>query len=435
MRALRSFSGMLLVSCVTAGLSVSCAKSGIPIGSVDADNAALASSPLFAHYQGLLTGATTVGDLMRNPLSFSGRPTPTALLQAIQASNPAAAADAVPLTVVSYNVGLLDVSLFGLVPYARTPDLSARAEIMATTIFSQGYDVIAVQELWRPVDVSRFRTAAAAAGYWMVTSSRAGYTDGLAIMVRTSVAPAPAASEVRAEQYSEISGNEFFPANGYSRGFLSVRFESPTLGSIVVYDSHTAAFPSAYRLRMSHAREMGIHAQRNARPGELLFVMGDLNAAAYYRADTWNLPNGGVEPDWYANTLSYPVLMHYAGVTDLAVRGRTMADATLDITLGDMVPNNPAESARIPFGVAGYCAMTPNTLFTATDCNSMYFTQYAATEFPARIDFVMARDTDNRVHVDESRLAFVDPVAYGGRMGPLSDHYGQMVRLRVAPRR
>jgi hypothetical protein len=79
--------------------------------------------------------------------------------------------------------------------------------------------------------------------------------------------------------------------------------------------------------------------------------------------------------------------------------------------------------------------MTPNTLFTATDCNSMYFAHYAATEFPARIDFVMARDTDNRVHVDESRLAFVDPVAYGGRMGPLSDHYGQMVRLRVAPRR
>ncbi|MDP3274659.1 MAG: endonuclease/exonuclease/phosphatase family protein [Deltaproteobacteria bacterium] len=415
-------------------LTVSCGRAGIPLGSVEQDNVALAASALFAHYQGLLTGATTVGELLRNPLSFSAKPTPRALLQQIAASNPPAAADAVPLRVLSYNVGLLDVQLFGLVNYARTPDLEVRAAVMAQTLFAQGYDVIAVQELWRSSDVTRFRAAAATAGYWVVTSSRAGYTDGLAIAVKTSVAPTPGV--VLAEQYSEISGNEFYPANGYSRGFLSVRFESPALGPVVVYDTHTAAFPSAYRLRMAHARELGLHARRNVTDNALLFVMGDLNAAPYYATDRWALANGTSEPDWFANTLSYPVMMHYAGVTDLAVRARSMADADADITLGDLVPSNPAMALQVPLGDAGYCARTPNTVFTGTDCNAMYFAQYAGTEFPARLDYVLARDTDNRIHVAESTVAFVDPVPYSdGRMGPLSDHYGQAVRLQIAPRR
>lgn len=411
----------------------SCGPADRPIGSEDLDNVPLDGSPLFAHYRGVLRGAETVGDLFRNRLTFTGTPAPRELLRAIQASNPPAAPDAVPLRVVTYNVGLLDVWLFGLVHYARTPDLEARAEIMARTVFAPGYDVIALQEVWRSQDVERFRREARTAGYWVVTSPRTGYTDGLLIAVRTTVAPTY--GEVFSEPYAEIASNEFFPANGFSRGFLAVRFFHPTLGSIVVYNTHTAAFPSAYRLRMKHARQLGLHIRRTVRDNELVFVMGDFNAAPYYRADVWNLPNGGVEPDWFANTLSYPVLMHYAGVTDLAVRGRTAEEADLDITLGDLVPNVPAEAPRIPLGTPGYCERTPPVLFTATDCNSLYFQQYAGTEFPARIDFVMARDPMNRIHVESSQLAFVDPVRYGDRMGPLSDHYGQLVTLRVAPAR
>jgi endonuclease/exonuclease/phosphatase family metal-dependent hydrolase len=431
----RGWSSARALTVVTALTVAGCAKAGIPIGSVDADNVALAGSPLFAHYQGVLSGASTVGDLLRNRLAFSGRPTPTALLQSMQAANPPAAPDAVPMSVVSFNVGLLDASLFGVVQYARTPDLEARAELMANAVFAQGYDVLGLQEVWRPADVERFRTAARSAGYWVVASSRAGYTDGLLIAVKTAFAPEPAASEVRFEQFSEISSNEFFPAPGFSRGFLSVRIEHPRLGSIVVYDTHTASFPAAYRLRMSHARELGLHAQRTVRPGELLFVVGDVNAGPYYRADVWNLPNNASEPDWYANTLSYPVLMHYAGVTDLVVRGRTAADATLDITEGDRVPNDPASATRVPFGMAGFCPAVPAAPFTGTDCNALYFQQYAGTEFPARLDHVMGRDTDNRIHVESAPMAFTESVAYGGRMGPLSDHYGQLVRMRIAPRR
>ena len=71
---------LALVALTTLG-TLSCAKAGIPVGSVNEDNATIASSPLFAHYQGVMSGATTVGDLLTKPLTFSGRPTPTALLQ------------------------------------------------------------------------------------------------------------------------------------------------------------------------------------------------------------------------------------------------------------------------------------------------------------------------------------------------------------------
>lgn len=420
------------VAAVSMVSLVSCAKAGTPVGSVAEDNVALSSLPMFAHYQGVMSGASTVGDLLTKPLSFSGRPTPTALLQGIQASNPPMPASGTPLKILTLNVGLLDVQLYGLVQYARTPDLAVRAPILGQTIFAAGYDVIAFQELWRPQDVERFRAAATAAGYWLVTSPRTGYTDGLAIAVKNTVASAPGV--VRSEPYSEISGNEFYPANGYSRGFMSVRFEHATLGPIVVYSTHVAAFPGAWRLRMSHVRELGLHIRKHVPEGELVFAMGDFNAGAYYKSDTWRLPGNAVEPDWFANTLSYPMLMHYAGVTDLTVRARTAADATMDITLGDTVPNDPAPSLMTPFGDPAWCANTP-AMFTATDCNSMYFTQYAATEFPARMDLVTARDPNNRVHVVSAAVAFRDPITYSdGRMGPLTDHYGQSVDVVIANR-
>ena len=126
------------------------------------------------------------------------------------------------------------------------------------------------------------------------------------------------------------------------------------------------------------------------------------------------------------------MLLHYTGAVDLALRGRAEADADLDITAGDAVPNNPAGALTSPFGTPSYCAAVPRDAFTATDCNSLYFTQYAGTEFPARLDYVFGRDPGQRLHVEESRVVFTDPVAYGGMMGPLSDHYGQLVRLRVA---
>lgn len=409
-----------------------CGRSVPAIGEVEADRVAWAGLPVFAHYQGALSGASSVGELITNPLSFSARPAPRALLQAQRASNPPAARGAVPLSVLSYNVALLDVSLFGFVPFTATPHLEARRALLPNAIFSQGYDVIGLQELWSPGDFARFRAAAQAAGYWLVGSSRDGFTDGLALAVKRALSAGP--SSVWFEHYSENSANEFFPAPGFSRGFLAAHFDSPSLGSTVVYVTHTAAFPDAYQLRMRHARELGLDVRARVRSDELLLLLGDFNAAPYYRADTWALPDGRQQGGWYANTLSYPMILHYTGASDLALRGRSASDLDLDITASDAVPSNPSRALSVPFGDASYCASAPREAFSATDCNRLYFDQYAGTEFPARLDYVFGRDGAQRLHVAESRLAFTDPVAYDGVMGPLSDHYGQLVRLLVAPR-
>lgn len=415
-----------------AAAAGACGKQEVPIGEAPADRELLAGNPLFAHYEGTLSGVVTVGDLFKESHTFTGRPTPRALLRSMQASNPPPAPDAVPVSLVSYNVALLDVTLFGLLPYTRAPSLDERRAVLPRAVFSQGYDIVGLQEVWAPQDLARFRSVGEAMGYTVYASPRTGYTDGLALAVRRSFAPPT--GDVMSEQYAEIAAEEFFPAPGFSRGFLAVRLRHPTLGTMLVYVSHTAAFPSAWRLRMRHARELGLHVRSHARPDELLFVLGDFNAAPYYRADVWALPGGGVEPGWFSNTLSYPVLMHYTGTVDLAVRGRSTDDAELDITQGDGVPNEPARALAVPFGTPGYCARVPRDAFTATDCNALYFAQYAGTEFPARIDYVFGRDPGRRLHVAESRLVFTEPVAYGSTTGPLSDHYGQLVRLLVAPR-
>jgi hypothetical protein len=106
---------------------LACERAVPAIGDVAADRTPWASLDAFAHYRGLLQGATTVGELITQPLTFTARPTPRALLQSQRASNPAARPDAVPLSVLSYNVAMLDVSLFGVVPYTATPTSTSAA--------------------------------------------------------------------------------------------------------------------------------------------------------------------------------------------------------------------------------------------------------------------------------------------------------------------
>lgn len=412
---------------------VACSKKVIAIGKASGDNVPLTALPEFAEYLGALNGAAgfTVADLYTKTLTFSATPNPTALLVATQAGDPAAASNAVPVRMLSYNLGLLDATVFGFVTYTTSPDLAARQAVIFDLILAEGYDVITFQEIWDSRDVDRLRKVAAASGYWVATSTRDGFTDGLAIAVKKTFAPA--ATQVGSDRYEDAEPVEFFPANGYVRGFLYARMNAPGIGSVVVYSTHMAPFPAFWRSRMANARELGLQLSGHTTDDEIVLVGGDMNASPYYRKNDWQLPNGKSEDVWLSNTISYPVLLHYGGLTDMVVRGRSAADAALDVTLGDLVPNDPGPALKIPFGVDGYCQGTPQTLFTATDCNVLYFEQYAGTEFPARIDHLLTRDPKGRVHVAQTALAFTKDVAYGGKTGPLSDHYAQSVDLLIAP--
>jgi endonuclease/exonuclease/phosphatase family metal-dependent hydrolase len=403
-----------------------CAQTTTPLGAAPQDEVRLADTPLFAHYLDTLEGAQDllVRQLYEQPLRFTGTPTPTQLLLTQHASNPAPAANARTLRLLTYNVALLDAKLFGLVPYTATPDLEARAPILFDHVLAAGHDIVTLQEVWRPADVQRLLGAAERAGYWVAVSDRRGATDGLAIAVKKTVAER--ALEVGGASYDEpSSGLEFFPGPGLNRAFMFARFEVEGIGQVVVYNTHAAAFPSSYPDRMQNVRQLGLHLHRHPPQQALVLLGGDMNGAPYYRSNDWTLPDGTVQSVWFANTLSYPLMLHYGGLVDLALRGRATAQAALDdVTLGDQVPQTLD---------AGYCAATPAVLFTATDCNPLYRAQYEGTEFPSRIDYFFARDPDGRVHVSEASLAFTEDFEYGGKLGPLSDHYGQAVTVQIAP--
>ncbi len=410
-------------------LVAGCAQVTTPIGDAPKDGARIAEAPALAHYLGALDGSDgmTVGDLFDpdRALTFSAPPTPGDLHLRQRASNPAAATDARTLRVLTYNVALLDAKLFGLIPYTATPDLELRAPVLFDLVLEAGHDVLLLQEVWRPEDLERLREAAQRHGYWIATSDRKGMTDGLAIAVKQSVSPGP--TEVGFASYDQPSANlEFFPAPGLNRGFVYARFEVEGVGPVVVYDTHASAFPESFRDRMSNVRQLALHAA--ARPAdEVVIIGGDLNGGSYYRSNDWTLPDGTVQSLWFANTLSYALMLHYADAVDLAIRGAPSDEAALgDITFGDTVPEVMDEA---------WCARTPDTVFTATDCNSLYREQYEGTEFPARMDLIFARDPEGRVHVADAQLAFVEPVPYGDKRRVLSDHYGQSVTLRIAPRR
>jgi len=63
----------------------------------------------------------------------------------------------------------------------------------------------------------------------------------------------------------------------------------------------------------------------------------------------------------------------------------------------------------------------------------LYFTQYGGTEFPARLDQVFARDTDERVVVARSRIDFTEQLRFGDTLVEPSDHYAVIVELVVSP--
>jgi hypothetical protein len=102
------------------------------------------------------------------------------------------------------------------------------------------------------------------------------------------------------------------------------------------------------------------------------------------------------------------------------------------VVLGAGVVNNPELAEKIPGAQDGYCEALPKTTFTGTDCNSLYFTQYKATEGPSRLDHLLARDPTGRIRVEESGLAFTDRKKRGEHPPmELSDHYGVQVRMSV----
>jgi endonuclease/exonuclease/phosphatase family metal-dependent hydrolase len=242
----------------------------------------------------------------------------------------------------------------------------------------------------------------------------------------------------------------------FNRGWLQVRFEHALLGPVSIFNTHVHAFPSNWRYRAQAARQLGLAVAEASDAGDLVFVGGDFNAAPYYADDSWIHPaaqGGGADDTGFENTISYAALLHYGGLADLAVRGwRHQPDR--DVVVGRSAVNQPDFYDREVFASDGAtmkepfhacpegmrrapasCASHTPATFTATDCNGLYMKQYAGTEPPARLDHLLVADPDDRVHAVGASIVLTDPEAVdvGDCKVELSDHYGVLVDLYVAP--
>ena len=167
---------------------------------------------------------------------------------------------------------------------------------------------------------------------------------------------------------------------------------------------------------------------------KIVFLGGDMNAGSYYKNDVWVTGDKEDNDGWWANTISYTFFTHYGDFLDLLLMGRDANEVELDISEGDAVVNNAETSLEIPGAENDWCDTHSGVNFTASDCNDLYFMQYAGTEFPSRMDHIFVRDIQKRVFVTKSEILFNERVTFGD-LEPMqpSDHLGVAAWVTVSP--
>ncbi len=405
-------------------------RPSVPLGAGRGDADFLVDSESMAHIADAVSGGAQLRavDLLRGDVDIIAPPDPTDWLQAVQAGNPRPVADAVPLRVLCWNLALLDVHV-GPWVYQQSPFVDERRRQVIALLVDDGADIIFVQELWHARDQTTLRDLAVAAGYRVACPPRR-HVDGLAVLVREEHVVGELEVEVRPyEVQDRLEALDLPIKERFLRSWLRCSFEHPVLGRLTLFDTHLAPYPPAWRRRVVQARSLGLEVARQPADA-LVLVAGDLNAGPFYARQSWLAPGDRIQHDWWHNALSLPVLQHYGGLVDLAIRGRSAADADLEVRQARLLDNDPVAAVQAPLS----CSDDHRRAFTATDCNRLYFMQYAGTEQAARLDHVLARDPSGRVHVAGSRHRFVEPTlsVAGERVEP-SDHYGVEVELLVAP--
>ena len=366
-------------------------------------------------------------DLLRGrPLMVWTAPDPTALLASDHragAARAVGAAEAVPLRVLTYNTGLLDRRYpFG---HARVPHRDTRGPKLPDQLMHDGWDVILLQEVWEWEDVGRLASAASAAGYrWWAGEESRHVQHGVMILVKADLI---AGDEQRAEgQFAVQRRIERWPGPNVRRGWLSWTFtHAPSGRRLRVASAHPQAWPQFWRERSLQARQLAL-AVSDA-PDDVIVLLGvDLNAAPYYPHDTFAEAKGAPVSGWWHNAFTYPLLRHYGDLLDVAA----MASPAGDVRAMAALPAWTPAWRTQPLG--GACGAVPPGVFSATDCNSLYFASYAGEEYPARLDYVFLRDVTGAVGVHGTGQAYVEPQTFSSGVHELSDHYGVWAQLSIS---
>ena len=416
------------------GFSMMSCADPLEIGTHPVDDRQLSESQRLVHLQTAFEGDMTIGDMLRDidGLRVKSAPRPDTLLRTTaEKDDDRPAAGGIPLRILVQNVALLDAQIFGFIDYAQTPFLAERRRELPGLYIDAGYDILLLQEVWVQEDLERFSQTAQDSGYAAFAGSRDEYNDGLLTLIKNDLMNTDVEADFDGVPYQMQDGTEHFPGPGIKRGYHLVRFEHATLGQISVFNTHMQPYASNWKHRMMQARQLGIAIDSHVNDNELVFVGGDLNSGPYYAADVWTHPDGRDEIGWWKNAIAYPLLLEYAELDDLAVMGRSADNATSDIVLGDAIPNLPEQALETPLGDSAFCEEVPHDTFSATDCNTLYFAQYAGTEPPARLDHLHARDPQGRIRVVGSTLAFTEMMDFSGVRTEASDHYGVDLQLVI----
>lgn len=425
----RRFVALLLVLTPPA-----CGDEDIPpdLGERPEDRVRLADDPRLAHLaDALADGAEArVEDLFRGDRAqFADPPDPTALFE-LQAADhaglpPLTAAE--PLRVLTFNLGLLDRW------YAFTrlvaPQIGPRRDRIPRELLAGDFDVICLQEIWEMEDVDRFAAEAARSGYALYFGSEEEHVQhGLAILVRAALLGDQ--PQTRAEQqFAAQREIEFFPGPWIKRGYLRWSFtHAPTGRRMHVYNTHLTSFPELWHERLAQVRALGGAVDEHV-DDDIVLVAGDFNAGPYYPEDSFGEVEGDAVGEWFNNATAYPLMLFYGDLIDTHSALTPATDVARMQQL--LLPFDAGEYRAAP--LAGRCAVIAADAFTGTDCNSLYRAQYLATEYPARLDYVLLRDRGEHVRVLASELLFTDPLDFGaaGRF-ELSDHYAYATTLQVS---
>ena len=154
----------------------------------------------------------TVADLFDpRQVVFSKAPNPSDLLQYHHEANSERSAANETLSVLTYNVALLDAKIFGFIDYSASPHLAERRDKLPQIVLEQNHDIIMLQEVWVDEDVARFKDKAKEAGYHVHTGPRDEYNDGCVTLIRKSIMKDESVLTEGGVDYAQRDGLEYFP--------------------------------------------------------------------------------------------------------------------------------------------------------------------------------------------------------------------------------
>lgn len=394
------------------------------------DNVFLGDTPVMVHIADVLDDANlTVGELVGNDgVSLQAPADPSALFEqrfAAHQALPALGAD-VELSVLTYNVGLLDRTYL-IFEHVAVPDKNARRDAQAAVLFSGDFDIMVLQEVWDTPDANLLRDAAQAAGYDVYYGSNSLHDQhGLFTAIKSELITG--VEQFDEVQFDEQRPFEYFPGPGVDRGYIRWSFDlAGTSQRVHVYNTHATSYAEYWEIREDQARQLGRDIASQP-ASDIVIFGGDLNSGPYYLDDDWAMANGDNVPEWWRNAVAYPMWLHYGEMYDVVNAARIPED----VSQGDIIPTDHSTFTSAPYGSEAWCDATRNVIFTGSDCNSLYFEQYAGTEPPARLDHLMVRDPSANVRVDDAWVDFTAPIAGSGYDRELSDHYALGALLRVS---